>query len=155
VVASLRIIGYKPEPTGVDGMRSLYWALDGMGHAPMAWHMPNGYPDVAISWQSAGTTLERWNTHLSFAGHWWPAGDLVRPELRSLLPKALPATYGAMVDALAQRLVFRKLAVAKKKAVLEFLDKQASSSITENDVSGDRLASVVALILDTPYHAVR
>jgi uncharacterized protein (DUF1800 family) len=155
VVASLRIMGYKPEPTGVDGMRSLYWALDGMGHAPMAWHMPNGYPDVAIAWQSAGTTLERWNTHLSFAGHWWPAGDLVRPELRTLLPTKLPATYGAMVDALAQRLVFRKLAAAKKAAVLEFLGKQASSPLTENDVVDNRLASVVALILDTPYHAVR
>jgi hypothetical protein len=60
-----------------------------------------------------------------------------------------------MVDALAQRLVFRKLAGAKKAAVLEFLGKQASSPLTETDVADNRLASAVALILDTPYHAVR
>ena len=154
-VATLRILGYKPDASGKEGMRGLYWMIDDMGHAPMAWHMPNGYPDVAVAWQSAGTTLARWNSHLSLAAHWWPDA-LVQPALRTLLPKTLPATHGALVDALSKRLVFRTLAASHKTAVLQFLGKAATAPLSAGDEAvGWRLPYVVALILDTPYHAVR
>ena len=36
-----------------------------------------------------------------------------------MLPKPLPGTYGQLVDAVAKRLVFRKLATAHRDAVLD------------------------------------
>jgi uncharacterized protein (DUF1800 family) len=155
VVATLRIIGYRPEASGKSGMQGLYWMVDEMGHAPFAWSQPDGYPDVAASWQSAGTTLARWNSHLSLAGHWWPK-ELVRPDLLTLVPKPLPPTHGHLVDALARRLVFRTLHPAHKTAVLTFLGKNTATPLTaDSEAIGWRLPYLVALILDSPYHAVR
>jgi len=50
------------------------------------WSPPNGYPDVALAWQSAAGTLARWNAHLSIAGRWWP-NTLTGPALSTMVPK--------------------------------------------------------------------
>ena len=156
VIATLRILGYRPETSGTDGMRSLYYATENLGHAPFAWAQPDGYPDVAAAWQSAGTTLERWNTHLAMTSHGWPVNNLVQPALISLVPKPLPPTHGHLVDALARRLVFRTLHPTHKAAILTFLGKNTASPLTpDSEAIGWRLPYVAALILDTPYHAVR
>jgi len=155
VAATLRILGYKPDRTGVNGMQALYWISGDLGHAPLAWNPPDGYPDEAASWQSAGTTLGRWNTHLSLAAHWWPTA-LRQPGLRKLLPTNLPNTYGDFVDTLSKRLVFRRLESAHRQAVLGFLGHQASDPLRSDDAAvGWRLPYVVALILDSPYHGIR
>ena len=75
---------------------------------------------VAVGRRHAG----RWNTHLSLAAHWWPS-TLTQPPLRSLLPNRLPTTHGDLVDALAKRLVFRKLLAPHTAAVLGFLGRPA------------------------------
>ena len=66
-------------------MQALVWIADSLGQQPLAWSPPDGYPDAALDWQSAGGTLGRWNTHLSLAAHWWP-DELTQPNLRTLLP---------------------------------------------------------------------
>ncbi len=93
--------------------------------------------------------------HLSLAGHWWPS-QLTQPKLRQLLPKKLPATHGALVDALSQRLVFRKLSTPHRRAVLTFMGRSAGDPLSPDDAAVDwRLPYIVALILDSPYNAVR
>jgi uncharacterized protein (DUF1800 family) len=155
LLATLRILGYGPDRSGRQGMQSLVWVSDGLGQQPLSWSPPDGFPDTALDWQSAGGTLGRWNTHLSLAAHWWP-DELTQPDLRSLLPSRLPKTHGAMVDALAERLVFRTLAPTHKQAVLTFLGRAASDPLTsDSEAVRWRLPYVVALILDSPYHAVR
>jgi len=155
LAATLRVLGYLPDKSGTRGMGDLYWVASDLGHLPLAWGPPDGYPDEAVAWQSAGGTLARWNTHLSLAAHWWP-DDLRQPALRKLLPDRLPKTHGAYVDALAQRLVFRKLTNAHRQAVLGFLDRQASDPLSADDAAvGWRLPYIVALILDSPYHGIR
>jgi uncharacterized protein (DUF1800 family) len=155
MTGTLRILDYGPDKSGVEGMRGLYWMADGLGHAPQTWHQPDGFPDVAVAWQSAGTTLGRWNMHLSLAAHWWPS-QLTQPKLRRLLPKKLPATHGALVDALSQRLVFRRLSTPHRRAVLTFMGRSASDPLSPDDAAVDwRLPYIVALILDSPYNAVR
>jgi len=153
LVATLRVLGYKPDASGTQGMQGLYWMSGDLGQTPLSWPQPNGYPDEASSWQSAGGVLARWNSHLSLAAHWWPS-TLRQPELLTLLPTKLPATYGAFVDALASRLVFRHLTLAHRHAVLTFLDRSASDPV-DSQITGWRLPYLVALILDTPYHALR
>jgi hypothetical protein len=155
VIATLRILGIKPDTSGVEGLQGLYWMIEGLGDAPLAWVPPNGYPDVADAWRSAGGSLGRWNSHMSLAAGWWPS-ELVSQPLRDLLPTPLPATHGGFVDALAKRLVFRKLATEHRQAVLDFLEVNENTPLDANDAAVRwRLASAIALILDSPYHQVR
>jgi uncharacterized protein (DUF1800 family) len=155
LAATLRVLGYGPDKRGKSGIQALVWIADELGQQPLAWSPPDGYPDEAVSWQSAGGTLSRWNTHLSLAAHWWP-DSLTQPHLRSLLPDRLPKTHGDLVDVLAKRLVFRKLAPVHKAAVLGFLGRSASTPLSSDDAAvGWRLPYIVALILDTPYFWVR
>ena len=122
----------------------------------MAWTQPNGYPDVGSAWKCAGGRLNSWNTHVSLAAQWWPGG-LRYPDLKeTVLPKPLPGTYGQLVDAVAKRLVFRKLATAHRDTVLTFLGKTADSPLVKTDAAVTwRLPYLVALILDSPYHGIR
>ena len=84
VIATLRILGIKPGANdGDDGLDSLYWHVESMSDAPLAWVQPNGYPDYADAWRSAGGTLNRWNTHLSLAAGW--NDNLKTPNLRKNL----------------------------------------------------------------------
>lgn len=155
LLATLRILGYGADQKGRQGMQSLVWIADSVGQQPLAWSPPDGYPDVAADWQSAGGTLGRWNTHLSLAAHWWPK-ELTQPDPRTLLPSRLPKTHGAMVDVLAERLVFRTLTPTHRQAVLSFLGRTASDPLnSDSEAVRWRLPYVVALILDSPYHSVR
>lgn len=156
VIGSLRLLGYRPEPGGgTDGLRSLHWMMNEIGHAPFAWPLVDGYPDDAISWMSAGSTLNRWNRHYSLAAH-WAADDLPQPPLRSLLPHRLPRTWGTMLDDLARRLVFRTLDSHHKRVILEFLDVRSTDPFEKRDADArHKMAPAVALILDSPYYGVR
>lgn len=156
VIATLRLLGYRQEPgTRTTGLRTLQWMVTEIGQAPFAWGLPDGYPDEASAWLSAGSTLNRWNRHLSLAAH-WAAEELPAPPLRSLLPARLPRTYGDMLDALARRLVFRSIEDHHKKVILTFLGRRASDPFDKQDAEAIyRMAPAVALILDSPYHGVR
>lgn len=155
IVATARILGYRPEPKGTVGLRGLHWMCSEIGQAPMAWDLPDGYPDDAISWLSGGSTLNRWNRHYSMAGH-WAAKTLPQPPLRDLLPRKVPKNYGAMLDALAKSLVFRTMEDRHKKVILDFLDRKASDPFDGKDAnSTSKMAKIVALILDSPYFGVR
>jgi hypothetical protein len=121
----------------------------------MAWSQPNGYADVTDAWRSAGGAIGRWNMHMSLAGHWWP-DSLVLPPLRRLLPGALPATHGKLVEALGKRLTFRTPSERHRDAILAFIGRSAGDHLSEDDEAvGWRLPYLVALILDSPYHEVR
>jgi uncharacterized protein (DUF1800 family) len=103
-VATVRILGMQPDASGNDGMYGLYWMQSDLGDAPMGWHPPNGYPDVADAWRSAGGSIGRWNMHMSLAAHWC--------RRASPPPLQAPAAPAAL-DARARRrardgLVFRK-----------------------------------------------
>lgn len=155
VIATMRILGIQPDSKGTRGLRSLYWMIESLGDAPLAWVQPNGYPDTADAWRSAGGMLGTWNATMSLVAHWWPK-ELRRPPLRDLLPPRLPNTHGKLVDTLARRLVFRTLPTEHKDAVLQFLGKNADSPLTkDSDAVKWRLASLVALILSSPYHKIR
>lgn len=156
VVATLRILGVKPGANdGDDGVNGLYWTVESLSDAPLAWVQPNGYPDYADAWRSAGGTLNRWNTHIALAAGW--NDNLRLPDLRTnLLPATLPKTHGALIQALAERLVFRTLAAPHRDALLAFLGRTATDPITpSSEAVGWRLPYLVALILDSPYHGIR
>ena len=155
VAATLRILGTGPDRSGTAGITALGWMLNEMGQMPLAWPLPDGYPDTAAGWQSAGGTLARWNAHLSVAAGWWP-NTLRRNELAALLPSPRPTTHGGLVDALSRRLVQRILPAAHRSAICSFLGVAPGTPLLADSAAVRwRLPEVVALILDSPHHGLR
>ena len=155
LISTIRVLGLRPDATGTAGVRALQWMSGDLGQPPMGWPLPNGYPDKAGDWSSAATTLARWNMHVSLAANWWPK-TLQRPEARTYLPAALPATHGAAVDALRKRLCLPALTSAQRTAVCAFLDKGPGDALRSSDALVTwRLAYVMGLLLDSPNYTVR
>ncbi|QIM20990.1 DUF1800 domain-containing protein [Phycicoccus sp. HDW14] len=158
IISTSRILEVAPGPDTRAWLSGLVWYSRVAGQAPLGWPAPNGYPDVAAAWAGANATLTAWNWTMSQG---WtavesPQTEVTYPALRSLLPATLPATHGAMVDALALRLLQGPIPAAKRDAVCAFLDKTAASPLRSTDAAvGWRLPYVVALLLDTPEFATR
>jgi hypothetical protein len=161
VIATIRTLGIGPPKSTATpwtkGLENLYWMVDSTGMAPLAWHPPDGYPDVAAAWQSAAGMLGRWNCHVALGAAWWPdVKEVTYPAPRTWLPATLPTTYGGYVDALSRRLVYTTLPTARRNAVLGFLGKTATDPLgAEDEAVGWRLPYVAALILDSPAHEMR
>ncbi|WP_194903921.1 DUF1800 domain-containing protein [Quadrisphaera sp. INWT6] len=154
-LAAVRAVGATPGPTGWGGIDDLYWQTREIGHWPLAWAPPNGFPDVAAAWRSAGSTMERWNSTTTMTHGWWPT-KLVRPAVTAALPNPLPSTYGGVVDALVQHYLGRGPTPNERAALLVFTDHAAGDRVAAGDewVTG-RLGFVVSTILNSPGHMER
>ncbi|WP_180357671.1 DUF1800 domain-containing protein [Streptomyces sp. NP160] len=154
-LAVVRMTGSTPGPEGLGGVDDLHWQTREVGHMPLAWAPPNGYPDVAAAWRSAGGTMTRWNASTSVVNGWWPK-KLVRPATATVLPDPLPSTFGGLVDALVLRLLGRPATGTERAALLAFTEHAAGDALKPNDQwLGWRLGSVVTTILNSPGHMER
>ena len=159
IVSTARVLGAKPGPDTKGWLDGLVWNARSAGQAPMGWPAPNGYPDVAPAWAGAGAVLAVWNWHM---GQGWAAtqttgNQVTYPALTSLLPTTLPATHGALVDALAVPAAARaRCRPPRATPSAPSSDKTAASPLRSTDAAvGWRLPYVVALVLDTPQFATR
>ena len=156
LIATIRTLGLGPEASGVKALDALYNGLVNAGNAPYRWSPPNGFPDVAAAWASPSGFLMRCNNHLNLAAGWYPS-QLTRPTdlLRSLVPSLL-GTYGALVDALATRLIGAKLPATHTAAVLSVAGKLPTSPLTASDKSlAGHAPYLIALVLDAPSFQLR
>ncbi|MBM2620161.1 DUF1800 domain-containing protein [Actinoplanes sp. LDG1-06] len=156
LTATIRTLGLGPEKSGLQLLDALYNGLVYAGNAPFRWAPPNGYPDVAAAWASPSGFLLRCNNHLNLAAGWYPSW-FTRPAdmLKSLVP-TLPGTYGALVDALATRLVGTKLPAQHTAAVLSVAGKLPTSPLTASDKSlAGHAPYLIALVLDAPSFQLR
>lgn len=147
LVATLRVLGIGPG-TGVEGLWGLRWMAEDRAHAPLGWHPPNGYPDVAAAWQGAGGTVTTWQGQMSLAAGWWPDA-LDHPGAQSLLPTPRPTTCGGLVDALSLRLLGQVLPADERAALLGFLERPEGDPPHEQHL-GWQLPYLVSLVLATP-----
>lgn len=154
VVATVRTLGITPTPTGTSALEALVWSLGELGHAPLGWHPPDGYPDVAAAWAGSGTVLGRWNLHLALLQGWWTDGLAYAPSLVDrLLPGPRPATRADLVTALAARLLpGLVLPAAHRDALVAFLG--GASPVRPDDVDW-QFPLLVALLLDSPHWSTR
>jgi hypothetical protein len=155
-IAAVRALGLGPDASGVKSLDALHNHLVSAGNAPFRWSAPNGYPDVAAAWASPSAFLLRCNLHLNLAAGWYPQ-QLTRPAdlLKSLVP-VLPGSYGALVDALAVRLLGAKLPAAHTAAVLSVAGKVPTSPLTVKDRSlAGNAPYLIALVLDSPSFQLR
>ncbi|GAA2611143.1 DUF1800 domain-containing protein [Paractinoplanes durhamensis] len=156
LIATIRTLGLGPEKSGTVALDALFNALAGIGNAPFRWSTPDGYPDVAPAWASPSIFLLKCNLHLNLAAGWYPS-QLTRPaDLRKALVPALPASYGALIDALAVRLTGTQLPAAHTAAVLSVAGKLPTSPLTGSDKSlAGSFPYLVALVLDSPTFQLR
>ena len=155
LAATVRALGLGPEASGVKALDALYNNLVNAGNAPFRWSPPNGYPDVAAAWASPSAFLMRCNSHLNLAAGWYPR-QLSRPaDLLTALVPVLPKTYGALVDALARRLVGTPLPAEHVAAVLSVAAKLPTSSLTSKESVAGSLPYLIALVLDSPSFQLR
>jgi uncharacterized protein (DUF1800 family) len=141
VVASARAIGVQPGPDNVKGVDFLYRSATGMGHRPMAWVAPNGYPDVHAAWRSAGGLVSIWNYHWQLVKQ-WGEGLTYRPlaDIGASGGNAVPDR----VDAVCQELCLQTFQPAHRDALIAF--------VGAGPAKPDEL---IPLVLDTPYFALR
>jgi uncharacterized protein (DUF1800 family) len=155
LTAAVRTLGFGPETTGVKALDALYNTLVNAGNAPLRWSPPNGFPDVAAAWSSPSAFLLRCNSHLNLAAGWYPK-QLTRPaDLLTALVPVLPGTYGALVDALARRLVGTTLPADHVAAVLSVAAKLPTSPLTSKESVAGSLPYLIALVLDSPSFQLR
>ena len=131
--------------------RALDRLLDSVAHAPFRWPAPDGYPDVATAWQHAGGLLSRWNAILDVVLD-RVTGVRVSPE--GWFEGTSPPTWGALADALFERIVLRPAAPPERDAILGFLQADADAPV--DPASFDTSARhVAALVASSPVFQLR
>ena len=116
-----------------EGMQGLYWMVDGLGNAPLAWPPPDGYPDEAATWRVGGRharPVER--PHVARGA--LVAGPAHDAAAKSYLPSPLPATHGELVQApRSSGSSSGTLPAAQRDGVLAFVGKPATDAAHKRD----------------------
>lgn len=150
VVATLRTAGITASNLA-DALDTLHWVTAQMGNTPLEWPTPDGYPDVASAWRSAGTLLHIWDMHLGIAGGWWNG---LRPANISALYGGVPANSGDAILRLGRTLVGTTLSSTHRAVLQTFLGEAATTPMSSSILQWWDSA-LAAVILDGPHHALR
>ena len=156
IIATIRALGIEPsKDTASKSIGDLGWELGELGHKPLAWGPPDGYPDVAAAWSGSGTVLGRWNLHVGLAQGWWKEG-LAYPGTslyQRMLGTQKPATRADLVTQTAARLMpGTTLPIKHRDALVTFLGGPGPTK--EADTAG-MFPILVALLLDSPHWSQR
>ena len=124
--------------------------LKGMGHAPLSWPFPDGYPDVAKSWVNASQQVVRWNTY----GHFVRGNTWSKPSWDSLLG-VRESNLDKQIDRISQLLLFKDLGsadrISVRNAVTNVYGANPNFASYYNDIS----ALIARLILLLPVWSLR
>ncbi|WFE57343.1 DUF1800 domain-containing protein [Micromonospora sp. WMMD712] len=162
LVATYRSLGVSPQASPAfqqgdnrrtafaQGLRQVQDKMRELGQYPMGQPTPDGYPDVYVAWTSAGTMVNGWNEAGELLGGRRTQFTYTPPEKLVAKP---PATAGAYVDALAQRLVHQKLSARERELILDVAGVSAGTRV---DATFDgAVAAVARAILASPQHHLR
>ncbi len=122
--------------------------------APYFWATPDGLPDVKEQWISSGNLVTRWNFNWDVAqGSYDEMLTSADDAFATIVADAGAQTVGALVDAVAQRIVFQTLAPEHRAAVLAYLERADADAVGDEAV--DLAKAVAAAVLDSSYHIQR
>lgn len=121
-----------------------------MGHAPLSWPFPDGYPDIAKSWVNASHQVVRWNVYGNFVqGNTWS-----KPSWDALLP-ARETNLERQVDQVAQLLLFKELGSADRVSVINAVRKTFGANPDLTNLYSDITALIFRLIFQLPVWSLR
>jgi uncharacterized protein (DUF1800 family) len=124
--------------------------LKRMGHAPLSWPFPDGYPDVAASWVNANYQLLRWNIY----GHFIQGNTWDEPAMDSLLPNR-ERDVDRQIDQISQLLLFKELGSADRISVRNAVSKVYGPNPDMNNSYRDVTALITRLIFQLPVWSLR
>ncbi|RKR87414.1 uncharacterized protein (DUF1800 family) [Micromonospora pisi] len=163
LVATYRVLGMQPDPSPdykkrddlrrtpfADGLSQLKNKMEDMGQFPAGLSTPNGYPDVYVAWTSAGTMVAGWNEAHDVINGNRKVFSYTAPEK---LVAAPPATAGAYLDVLAQRLVHQKLTDKEKNLILGIAGVTAATKV--DATFNGAITAVARALLASPQHHLR
>jgi uncharacterized protein (DUF1800 family) len=155
LVATARVLGVKPG-AGTKGIQDLTYMLGDMGHAPLARATPDGYPDVAATWQSPAAALAKFNSTATMVHGWWP-NALALPGPKKLLGANPPNTRAAVITAVGRKVFGRKATRTEATAARTLLaGTRLPSSFRDGTwEQQETIALTATLFLSAPAHALR
>ena len=124
--------------------------LKSMGHAPLSWPFPDGYPDVASSWVNANYQVLRWNIY----GHFIQGNTWNQPSLDSLLASR-ETNVDKQIDQVAQLLLFKELGSADRISIRNAVTKVFGPNPDMNNSYRDITALIARLIFQLPVWSLR
>ncbi|MFZ0160788.1 MAG: DUF1800 domain-containing protein, partial [Kineosporiaceae bacterium] len=131
-----------------EGLQALYWMTQNAGHVPMAWPTPDGYPDIARSWQSPAAALELINHTSALVHNWWPT-TIGLPGPKKILAKP-PANRASTIDAVSRNVLGRLPTTQEKAAVNTLLASTKLPSSYANEAwAREETAALAAIVLMT------
>ena len=156
LIATVRALGRAPQNQSgkLDhAVANLSWMLETTGQRPLAWQPPNGYPDVAAAWRSAGNLLTMWGNQFGLTWNWLSA-DFGDQPAGYFYGGLAPTTVGSALDAIATTLIGTPLLPAERTALLTYLGESASLGLNRSKLSWED-GNVAALVLHGAAHAYR
>jgi hypothetical protein len=150
LIATIRVLGLKVTNWSA-ALQTLHWMSSDLGHCPLDWPAPNGYPDVAAAWRSSGTLLDIWGQHLGLVGGWW---DGLAGANITALYGGVPVSSGDAVNRLTKRLTGHAWTTEHRTVLQTFLGEPASTPMGDS-VLRWWAEPLAAVILDGPHHALR
>jgi hypothetical protein len=142
VSSSIRALGGT-----TDGGRPLARAAERMGEPLYRAPAPTGYPEHAAPWVNAGALVTRLNFALALAADRVRGTDV---DVMSLVPRPRPADPGALVDALALRLLYEPLSPQTRATLLAALEPDEDSRMPDGEVRPVDVRRAVGLLLGSP-----
>jgi len=124
--------------------------LKRMGHAPLSWPFPDGYPDVAANWVNANYQLLRWNVY----GHFIRGNTWDEPSMEKLFPSR-ETNLDKQIDQVAQILLFKELGSADLTSVRNAVTKVFGPNPDMNSSYADITALITRLIFQLPVWSLR
>ena len=124
--------------------------LSRMGHVPLAWPFPDGYPDIAASWVNANYQVVRWNIYGNFVrGNTWN-----RPNWETLLP-VRETNLDRQIDQISQTLLFKELGSADRVSVRNAVTKAYGANPNLASYYSDISGLIARLIFQLPVWSLR
>ena len=124
--------------------------LKSMGHAPLSWPFPDGYPDVATSWVNANYQVTRWNVYRHFLqGNTWN-----QPFWESLLA-VRETNLDKQIDQVSQLLLFKELGSADRISLRNAVTKVFGASPNLTNSYTEITILIARLIFQLPVWSLR
>lgn len=156
LVATYRVLQIevlKPNDDGDVG-HMILGQCNTMGQRPFDWATPDGFPDVADAWASAGRMIGSWTIHRNSSAGRPASGAAYQPE--DYWYGELPVVFEEMVDRVCRRLLAQDSTAVLRKVARKAVDADRDELITEDHkVVRFRIPELLLCLLDTPTHMSR
>ena len=154
VVATVRALGLQPATDLALTGNALAQMCSSVGQVPLSWPSPDGYPDTAAAWRSAGSMTSAWVAQWKLVDNDW--AHAFKPwQPTPLLSDPTPRTTAEALDQLAVKLLGTPLVGHQRASLLTYLREKETTPFRASTVSRGEFRPLIALLLHSPQHSQR